>query len=105
MTPGKSASQAGHAFLDSFATAEPDIGRSYLDSGGTKIVLQAPDLLALECVYTAAKTAGLPCAKVVESGHVMLPAFNGDPIVTAIGIGPVERDRARPLLKRFRLMP
>jgi peptidyl-tRNA hydrolase len=104
MTPGKAASQAGHAFLDSFLTAPPDLARAYLDDGGTKIVLSIPDERRLCDLYYQARMAKLPCAMVVESNHVMPPVFDGSPIVTAIGIGPIAREQAKPLLRRLRLM-
>lgn len=104
MTPGKSASQAGHAFLDAFLTAPPDKTKAYLDAGGTKIVLAAKDERQLCDIYHAARMAKLPCALVVESGHIMLPVFDGREIVTAVGIGPVDRTEAREITKRLRLM-
>lgn len=104
MTPGKSASQAGHAFLESFVKAPRSVGLSYLNSGGTKIALAAPNLQTLQRIYGAALAAGLPCALVVESGHVMPPVFDGSPIVTALGIGPVERAAAREITRKLRLM-
>lgn len=88
MTAGKAASQAGHAFLDSYLTAPPDILEAYRADGGTKVVLAAVDERTLCDVYYKARMAGLPCAMVVESEHVMLPAFDGSPVVTAVGIGP-----------------
>lgn len=48
-------------------------------------------------VYYRARMANLPCAMVVESEHIMPPAFDGSPIVTAVGIGPVPRAAAKPI--------
>ena len=104
MTPGKTASQAGHAFIESFVKSDRRTSISYLNDGGTKIALAAPDLPSLQQVYDAALAAGVPCAMVVESGHVMPPVFDGNPIVTAVGIGPVERCKARPFTKGLRLL-
>lgn len=104
MTPGKSASQAGHAYLESFVKTDRRTSLRYLDAGGTKIALQAPDLSTLESLHVAVLAADIPCALVVESGHVMPPSFDGSPIVTALGIGPVDREIARPLVRRLRLM-
>lgn len=104
MTPGKSASQAGHAFLESFVKADRATGMSYLKDGGTKIALSAPNLSTIQNIYDAAIAAGLPCALVVESGHIMPPVFDGEPVVTAVGIGPVERSAARGITKKLRLM-
>jgi peptidyl-tRNA hydrolase len=104
MTSGKAASQAGHAFLDSFLTAPSELTQAYLADGGTKIVLTVPDERALCDVYHAARMAKLPCAMVIEQDHVMLPSFDGSPIVTAVGIGPVSRAAARAITKGLPLM-
>jgi hypothetical protein len=79
MTTGKAASQAGHAFLDAFLQASPEQTSAYIADGGTKVVLQVPDERSLCEVYHRARMAGLPCAMVVESEHVMAPAFDGLP--------------------------
>jgi peptidyl-tRNA hydrolase len=104
MTAGKAASQAGHAFLDSFIVAPPEITKAYLSDGGTKIVLSVPDERALCDLYHRAKAAKLPCAMVIESNHIMPPSFDGSPVVTAIGIGPVLRSQAKAITKGLRLM-
>ena len=104
MTPGKAASQAGHAFQDSFLQSSPDLTRAYIAEGGTKIVLTVEDERELCDVYYRARLAGLPCAMVVESEHVMPPMFDGSPIVTAVGIGPIERAKAKPITRKLRLM-
>jgi PTH2 family peptidyl-tRNA hydrolase len=105
MTPGKAASQAGHAFLEAFITADPETRDAYFDDGGgTKVALQAPGIDDLQRTYDLAKDAGIPCALVIESGHIMPPTFDGRPVITALGLGPVDRSKARSLTKRFRLM-
>lgn len=104
MPPGKAAAQAGHAFLDSFLKADPDVAAAYLADGGTKIVLIAPDEAALCRAQQQAVDLGLPCALVIDSGHVLLPTFTGEPIVTALGIGPAARDVLRPITRGLRLM-
>jgi len=104
MNRGKAASQAGHAFLDSFIIAPPDIAKAYLSEGGTKIVLSAPDEKSLCDIYYKAKMAKLPCAMVIEQDHIMPPSFDGKPIVTAIGIGPLKRSDAKKLTRDLRLM-
>lgn len=104
MTAGKAASQAGHAFLDSFVEAPQDIAKAYLADGGTKIVLSVPGEKELCDLYHAARMAKLPCAMVIESEHIMLPSFDGSPVATAIGVGPLPRSSARKLTRRFKLM-
>jgi peptidyl-tRNA hydrolase len=104
MTTGKAASQAGHAFLDAFLQASPEQTSAYIADGGTKVVLQVPDERSLCDVYHRAKMAGLPCAMVVESEHVMAPAFDGSPVVTAVGIGPCSRTEAKKVTRDLKLM-
>lgn len=104
MTAGKSASQAGHAYIEAFVKADRRTSIAYLNQGGTKIALSAPNLEILEQIHAAALAANLPCAIVTESGHVMPPVFDGSPIITALGIGPVDREVVRPFVRRLRLM-
>lgn len=104
MTTGKAASQAGHAFLDSFLKASTEQISAYLADGGTKVVLAVPDEKALCDIYYRARIAGLPCAIVVESEHVMPPSFDGSPVVTAVGIGPCSKSEARKITRGLRLM-
>jgi peptidyl-tRNA hydrolase len=43
MSPGKIASQAGHAFMEAFLAAPPEAQAAYRkDAPGTKICLRAP---------------------------------------------------------------
>lgn len=92
MPPGKAASQAGHAFLDSYISASPDIAADYRRDGlGTKVVLTAPTEAALRNIHARAISLGLPTALIIDSGHIMPPHFDGSDIVTAVGIGPARR--------------
>lgn len=104
MTAGKAASQAGHAFLDAFDTATSEQQAAYRRDGGTKIVLTAPDERALCDLFHKAKLAKLPCAMVIEQDHVMPPCFDGSPVPTAVGIGPMRRSEARAITKGLPLM-
>lgn len=105
MSPGKMASQAGHAFCDSILSAPSNVMWSYqADGHGTKVVLAAPDEGTLQRAYVMARDLHLPCALVVDSGHVMPPFFDGSPIVTALGIGPCRRDQVCAITKGLPLM-
>lgn len=104
MTTGKAASQAGHAFLDSHSCAPPEARRAYAQDGGTKVVLTVPDEGSLAGLLHSAKMAGVPCSMVVEQNHVMPPHFDGSPIPTAVGVGPLLRSQARTLMRRLPLM-
>ncbi len=104
MTTGKAASQAGHAFIDSFRSAPPDAQRAYTDDGGTKVVLTVPDEQALCSLMRKLRVSGVPCEMVIEQDHVMLPHFDGTPVPTSIGVGPLRRSEARRLLRGLPLM-
>lgn len=127
MSPGKTAAQAGHAFLDSYLAAgagDPLRAAAYLSDpldgetpsrphSGTKVALAAGNLDALLRAAYEAKIAGLPCALITDSGHV-LPGdfvrghwhqpFDGRPVVTALGIGPARRAEVRHITDRFALV-
>lgn len=109
MSPGKQASQAGHAFLDAYLAAQeirPDVALEYRgDSHGTKVVLRAKNQEQLLRAFEKAKAAGIPCALIIDSGHVMPPHFTGDPIVTALGIGPATRSEVARITGSFALAP
>lgn len=99
MPPGKMAAQAGHAFLGAYLESlaqRPDEAASYIDDApGTKIVLEAPDLDRLLRARERARRAQLPCVLIRDRGHILPPHFDGSPIVTALGIGPVRRAEVR----------
>lgn len=110
MSPGKLAAQAGHAFLDSFLScqaSDPARARTYRDPGhGTKVVLAARDVAQLEFLLNQASDAGLPCALIIDSGHVMPgTSFDGSSVVTALGLGPATRGEVEHLIKRLALVP
>jgi peptidyl-tRNA hydrolase len=99
MTPGKLASQACHAAKNCSIIAaknDPAILRLY----------QGPDFIgmALMLAYEKAQQAGLITSLIIDKGHVMLPHFDGSPIVTALGIGPCTKEQANKITKRFELV-
>lgn len=108
MSSGKLAAQAGHAFLDAFHVASrdrPEIATEYHNGRhGTKVVLGAPNLTTLMRVYEQAQLARLPCALITDSGHVFPPHFDGSPVITALGIGPVLREEIHSITKRLQLV-
>ena len=94
MTAGKAASQAGHAFLESFLKATAADIRTYLSGiGGTKVVLGVDSEARLREIYANAVRLGLPASLIEDDG-----------IATAAGIGPAPRNLIRPLTKRLNLM-
>lgn len=94
MTAGKVASQAGHAFLDSFLNAKDTAQDAYLsDVGGTKVVLGVDGEARLREIYANAVGLGLPASLIEDEG-----------VPVAVGIGPAPRGLIRPLTKRLSLM-
>jgi peptidyl-tRNA hydrolase len=108
MPPGKLAAQAGHAFVDTIIQAQasdPALVVAYHASGhGIKVCLNATSEFRLLAAHEAAKEAGLPCAIIVDRDHVLLPHFNGSPIITALGIGPARKADICAITKKFNLV-
>jgi len=109
MPAGKLAAQAGHAYTNTLLTAllaNPRLALDYESPGviGTKICLRAKNLEQLLQAKEQAEAAGYPCQLITDSGHILLPHFTGDPIVTALGIGPITKEQARPILNKFKLV-
>jgi len=107
MPTGKLAAQAGHAYTDALLdclTRRPELVERYRsrDNAGSKATLQAKNEAALRRAYQECLEAGLPCSLIIDENHILPPHFDGSPIVTALGIGPVSRADARPVVKRFK---
>lgn len=109
MPPGKLAAQCGHAYLNAHDNARllrPEITADYKGTGnGTKIAMYARSLGKLLRAYREAVAAGIPCALIIDRGHILAPHFDGNPIITALGIGPAYRDEIEQITKRFTLCP
>jgi len=95
MSPGKLAAQCGHAFVDAYGRSPPDRKALYQSDGhGTKVVLSGTlqGLLEIEeqCIIR-----NIPCIRIIDSGHVLPPHFTGEPIITALGIGPSYRHEVK----------
>jgi peptidyl-tRNA hydrolase len=106
MPPGKLAAQAGHAYTDCLFEAMdriPNAVDRYRRNGhgGSKVTLKAKNLASLQRAEREARGLGLITALVVDRDHVLPPHFDGSPIVTALGIGPVTKDAAREVVKRL----
>jgi len=54
-------------------------------------------------VYDHCRLSGIPATLVEDEGHVMLPHFTGESIITAVGIGPSYRHEVK-FLKQFKLV-
>lgn len=106
MPAGKLAAQAGHAYTDSLFECldeRPELAARYRrgDNAGSKAALKAKNEAALLRAAEECREAGIPHSLVRDSNHVLPPHFDGSPIVTALGIGPVSRREARWITKRF----
>jgi PTH2 family peptidyl-tRNA hydrolase len=105
MPPGKLAAQCGHAYdmaHDLAKIERPAITAQYKGTGnGTKICMYAKNEAQLARAYDDAKAAGIPVVIIVDRGHILLPHFDGKPIVTALGIGPAYRDEVENFMKRY----
>ena len=106
MTPGKIASQAGHAYLGAFLKCQelnPTVLAEYLkDFPGTKVCLNGKNLDALLRIQSEAQAAHIPCSLITDSG--CLNFFNGQPIITAIGLGPANNQQIKHITRRFQLL-
>nr|WP_250808625.1 aminoacyl-tRNA hydrolase [Neorhizobium tomejilense] len=107
MPPGKLSAQAGHAYTASLfecIDVRPEHARRYRNgiNGGSKVTLHCRDERELRQLADRCAEAGVPHSLFTDHGHVLLPHFDGSPVVTALGIGPVPRGEARALVKKFR---
>lgn len=109
MPIGKLSSQAGHAYGDALAIASdnyPELYKNYRNHelGGSKVTLKAKNENQLIQAYNQALEAGIPCAIVVDREHILPPHFNGQPIITALGIGPCTKEQVKHITKKFQCL-
>lgn len=106
MSPGKIASQAGHAYLGAFLQCQelnPRILAEYLSAfPGTKVCLQGRNLDALLRAQSEALAANIPCSLITDSGCPNF--FEGRPVITAIGLGPATNNQIKHITWRFQLL-
>jgi peptidyl-tRNA hydrolase len=106
MPAGKLASQAVHAArmsLIRYLSDNPGRAEEFLSKGscGSVVVLKGKRLSDLEKARFQALSAGIPCCLFSDSGHVLPPFFDGTPVVTALAIGPAEKESMRVIAKKF----
>ena len=101
------AAQAGHAYLGAFLdalTVCPQTALAYAKcSPGTKICLVAHDEDHLLSLYKKARDENLPAALIYDSGHILLPHFDGGERLTAVGVGPATRETLRNITSKLKL--
>ena len=105
MSPGKLATQAGHAYLGAFlaaqAQARPETSAYATLSPGTKVCLQGK-LTQLIRVLKELAQLELPHFVVVDSGCADF--FAAQPVTTAVGFGPATRSQIQHITRRFQLL-
>lgn len=105
MSPGKAIAQAGHAYTEALLHSfDTPAGRAYARlSPGTKICLDGGSELRLRALEERLRAAGLAPCPVIDRHHVEPPHFDGSPILTAIGLGPLPRAAAPSFLRKLKL--
>jgi PTH2 family peptidyl-tRNA hydrolase len=105
MDDEKLAAQTGHAYVDALDEGRllrPELAAQYKGTGhGTKLCMYAKNERQLERAYFDALAAGLPAVLVIDRCHILPPHFDGNPVVTAVGIGPVYKDEVKSITKRY----
>jgi len=109
MPTGKLSAQTGHAYSDSLAFAaenHPLLYKNYRNHllGGSKVTLKSKNINHLIKAYNQAMAEGIPCAIVVDREHILPPDFNGEPIITALGIGPCTKEKVKHITKKFQCL-
>lgn len=107
MPAGKLAAQVSHATrisLINFILKNPERAQEFStkNSCGSVVVLSAKNLGQLVSLQQKAIERGLPVALFSDSEHILPPYFNGEPVVTALSIGPAPKDQMADLTKKFR---
>jgi peptidyl-tRNA hydrolase len=105
MSPGKLASQAGHAYLGAAVQADPSsrgIPPGLPGVARHEGLSPSQNLEQIMRAVDAAKAAGIPHFLVVDSGCENF--FGGQPIVTALGLGPARRAEINHITRKFQLV-
>jgi PTH2 family peptidyl-tRNA hydrolase len=107
MPSGKLSAQSGHAYTSALfecINKHPDIAQRYClgQNGGSKVTLYCRNEREIRELEQRCREAGVPHSLFTDEGHVLLPHFDGSPVITALGIGPLRRIDAKPLVKKFR---
>lgn len=108
MSSGKMASQACHASrlsLMEYLQSNPERAGEFLEknSCGSMVILRAKKESDLLTSFAKAEDVGFPCAKFMDSGHIHGEDFDGEPILTAVAIGPATKESMRSIVKKFQV--
>jgi len=105
MTPGKLSAQSGHAYestiLNAIESNPVSVNDYKVNQGGSKVTLEAKNQNQLLRAYNECIGSGIPCSIVIDSQHIMIPHFTGEPVITALGIGPCTKAEAKHITKRY----
>jgi PTH2 family peptidyl-tRNA hydrolase len=109
MPSGKMSAQAGHAYCDSLEFSRinyPELFSTYrLDGiGGSKVTLKSKNMNYLLNAYEKCLENSIPARLIVDQEHIMLPHFTGEPIITALGIGPCKKSDVKIITKKFQCL-
>lgn len=109
MPVGKLASQACHASKNCLLLASQsnsDLARIYQGPNflGTQIILKSKGLDDLLLAFEKAKAEGIISSLIIDSGHILPPHFNGEPIITALGLGPCTKEQVHHITKKFKVV-
>lgn len=88
LSPGKLATQVGHAAVYASNKADTDVYNEWTEQGPAKIVLKSPDKETLETLADEARTQGMPVSLVSDAGRTEIESGT----VTVLGIGPAPAD-------------
>lgn len=109
MSAGKLASQASHASrlsLLHFIKQNPHRLDEFISNNvaGSIVVLKAKNKDILCNMFEQAQEEGFPTSLFTDSGHILLPHFDGSPTITALSIGPALKSDMRHLTKKFQMV-
>lgn len=111
MSHGKASAQAGHAYVGTLlrslnhpsASVRTDARAYAMLEPGTKICLDGGSRDAFLRLLARLEAEAVPHVLIIDRDHVELPDFDGSPVMTAIGIGPLYRNETPPFLRRLPL--
>ena len=109
MSPGKMASQVAHAgrlCLLHFINKYPQRTQEFIDCNtvGSVVILRAKNACVFSMIHKQALQAGLISIQFSDSGHVLLPHFDGSETLTAMAIGPARKEDIYPITKKLRMV-
>lgn len=99
MPRGKSEVQFGHAVAALMIAADQDTVAAYMAGSQLKLSMEADDEAAIDAIQRRAALRGVPCVKVSDAGRTVF----GEPTVTCIGLGPMNKTNCNALTRNARM--